>query len=106
MTTSEAGDRQRERRYYPRTRIAWPVLVEVGRRRHPCRAVDINAQGAKISPKIWLQSGTEVRLQFIPPDGEPFSVGALVWRVDADGLAFFFARIIDHPLIRTSMGER
>jgi hypothetical protein len=57
-------------------------------------------QGAKVIPRIWLQSGTEVRLQFVPPDGVPLQVGALVWRVDADGLAFLFARSIDHPLIR------
>ena len=95
-------DRQRERRQYPRTRVAWPVLVEVGRRRHPCQAVDISAQGAKVSPKIWLRSGTTVRLQFVPPDGEPLRVGALVWRVDADGLAFLFARSINHPVIRSA----
>jgi hypothetical protein len=95
-------DRQRERRQYPRTRVAWPVLVEVGKRRHPCQAVDISAQGAKVSPKIWLRSGTTVRLQFVPPDGELLRVGALVWRVDSDGLAFLFARSIKHPVIRTA----
>jgi multidrug efflux pump subunit AcrA (membrane-fusion protein) len=95
-----ALDRQRERRQYPRTRVAWPVLVEAGRRRHPCQAVDISEQGAKVSPKIWLRTGTTVRLQFVPPDGEPLRVGALVWRVDADGLAFLFARSINHPVIR------
>jgi multidrug efflux pump subunit AcrA (membrane-fusion protein) len=95
-------DRQRERRQYPRTRVAWPVLVEAGRRRHPCQAVDISAQGAKVSPKIWLRTGTTVRLQFVPPDGEPLRVGAMVWRVDADGLAFLFARSINHPVIRSA----
>jgi hypothetical protein len=51
------------------------VLVEVGKRRHPCQAVDISAQGAKVTPKIWLRSGTTARLQFVPPDEEPFRVG-------------------------------
>jgi hypothetical protein len=78
------------------------VLVESGRRRHPCQAIDISVQGAKIVPKIWLRTGTEVRLQFIPPDGEPFLVGAMVWRVDGDGLAFFFGRSVSHPLIRSA----
>jgi hypothetical protein len=95
-------DGQRERRQYPRTRVAWPVLIEVGKRRHPCQAVDISAQGAKVSPKIWLRSGTTVRLQFVPPDGELLRVGALVWRVDSDGLAFLFARSIKHPVIRSA----
>ena len=76
------------------------MLVEVGKRRHPCQAVDISAQGAKVTPKIWLRSGTTIRLQFVPPDEEPFRVGALVWRVDGDGLAFLFARSINHPVIR------
>jgi hypothetical protein len=95
-------DRQRERRQYPRTRIEWPVLVEVGTRRHPCQAVDISAHGAKVTPKIWLQSGTSVLLQFVPPDGEPVRVSAMVWRADADGLAFLFARSITHPVIRSA----
>jgi hypothetical protein len=77
------------------------VLVEAERRRHSCHGVDIGIQGAKVSPRIWLQSGTEVRLQFAPPESEPFWVGALVWRVDADGLAFLFAQRIDHPLVRS-----
>lgn len=95
-----ATERQRERRQYPRTRIEWPALVEAGRRRHPCQAVDISAQGAKLTPKIWLKSGTTVLLQFVPPDGEPLRVNAMVWRADADGLAFLFARSISHPVIR------
>ena len=100
VSTGSRG-RQRERRRHPRTAVGWPVLVEAGKRRHPCHTVDIGVQGAKISPKIWLQTGTEVRLQFAPPEGEPIRVGALVWRVDADGLAFLFAQRIDHPLVRS-----
>jgi hypothetical protein len=77
------------------------VLIEAGKRRHSCHAVDIGVQGAKISPRIWLRTGTEVRLQFAPPEGGPLRVGALVWRVDADGLAFLFAQSIAHPLVRS-----
>jgi hypothetical protein len=81
------------------------VLVEVGRRRHPCQAVDISAHGAKVTPRIWLRSGTSVRLQFVPPEGQPLRVGALVWRIDADGLAFFFEHSIYHPVIRAVWRE-
>ena len=102
LPTSEFRDRPRERRQHPRTRIAWPVLIEEGRRSHACRAVDISSQGAKVIPRIWLESGTDVRLQFAPADSEPFRVVALVWRVDDDGLAFLFARSINHPVIRTA----
>ncbi len=76
------------------------MLVEVGTSRHPCQAVDISAQGAKVSPKVPLGSGTVVRLQFVPPDGPLLLVGAVVWRVDADGLAFLFARNLEHQVIR------
>jgi len=43
-----------------------------------------------------------VRLQIIPPDGTPLRVGALVWRVDTDGVVFFFARSIHHRFIRAA----
>ena len=76
------------------------MLVEVGARRHPCEAVDISAQGAKVSPKVPLKRGTGVRLRFVPADGAPLHVGALVWRVDADGVAFLFARSLQHPVTR------
>lgn len=61
-------------------------------------AVDISAHGAKVTPRIWLRSGTSVRPQFVPPDGRPLRVGSWVWRIDADGLAFFFAHSIHHPV--------
>jgi hypothetical protein len=97
---SDVRDQQRERRQHPRTRIAWPVLVEVGARRYACHAVDISPQGAKVSPQVPLRSGTEVRLQFVPPDGPLFRLGAVVWRVDSDGLAFLFARNFEHEVMR------
>jgi hypothetical protein len=43
-----------------------------------------------------------VRLQIIPPTGSPLHVGALVWRLDTDGIAFFFAHGISHPVIRVA----
>ena len=64
--------------------------------------MDISTQGTKVVPRIWLESGTDVRLQFVPPDSEPFRVVALVWRVDDDGLAFLFARPINHPVVRSA----
>jgi hypothetical protein len=49
-----------------------------------------------------LRTGSVVRLQIIPPDGTPLRVGALVWRLDTDGVAFFFAHGIHHPFIRAA----
>ena len=76
------------------------MLVEVGARRHPCQAVDISAQGAKVSPKVPFKRGTGVRLRFVPPEGAPLHAGALVWRVDSGGVALLFARNLQHPVIR------
>ncbi len=78
------------------------MLVEVGARRYACHAMDISAQGAKVSPQVPLRSGTAVRLQFVPPDGPLLRLGAVVWRVDADGLAFLFARNLEHEVTRRS----
>ncbi len=76
------------------------MLVEVGTRRYACQAVDISAQGAKVSPQVPLRSGTEVRLQFVPPDGPLLRLGALVWRVDANGLVFLFAHNLEQEVMR------
>jgi hypothetical protein len=64
--------------------------------------MDISNYGAKIMTSAKLRSGTVVRLQIIPPEGAPLRVGALVWRIDADGVAFFFARSVHHPFIRAA----
>lgn len=92
----------RNRRQFPRTRVAWPVVLETRTQRYPCQVVDISSNGAKIMTSARLRSGTVVRLQIIPPEGAPLRVGALVWRIDADGVAFFFARSIQHPFIRAA----
>jgi len=49
-----------------------------------------------------LRTGSVVRLQIIPPEGTPLNIGALVWRLDPDGVAFFFAHSIYHPVIRAA----
>jgi hypothetical protein len=64
--------------------------------------MDISNHGAKVMTNARLQTGSVVRLQIIPPDGTPLRVGALVWRLDADGVAFFFAQGIHHPFIRAA----
>jgi len=46
--------------------------------------------------------GTSVRRKIIPREGSPLRVGATVWRVDADGLAFLFSSGIQHRLIRAT----
>jgi hypothetical protein len=64
--------------------------------------MDICSHGAKLMTSAPLRTGTIVRLQIIPPDGRPLQVGALVWRLDADGVAFLFGRTIHHRYIRVA----
>lgn len=77
-------------------------MVETRTQRFPCQVTDISHQGAKVMTSARLQPGSVVRLQIIPPDGTPLRIGALVWRVDADGVAFFFAHGVHHPFIRAA----
>ncbi len=96
MTTQP---RRQNRRQHPRIREAWPVIVKVGTKRYLARSVDISTHGAKVRINARLKTGTTVQLELVPPDGSPLRVGALVWRVDADGLAFLFSHAIQHRLI-------
>jgi hypothetical protein len=92
----------RNRRQHPRTRVARPVVIETRTQRNPCQDMDISNHGAKVMTNAPLRTGSVVRLQIIPPDGTPLRVGALVWRLDTDGVAFFFAQGIHHPFIRAA----
>ena len=92
----------RNRRQHPRTRVSWPVVIETRTQRYPCQVLDISNHGAKVMTSARLQTGSVVRLQIIPPDGTPLRVGALVWRLDANGVAFFFAQGIYHRFIRAA----
>jgi len=93
---------QQDRRRHPRTRVAWPIVVNVGTNRYLSSSVDISTRGAKVRTKARLKTGTTVQLEVVPPEGPPVRVGALVWRIDADGLAFLFNRGIQHRLIRVT----
>ena len=93
---------QQDRRRYPRTRVAWPIVVNVGTSRYLSSSVDVSTRGAKVRTKARLKTGTTVQLELVPPEGPPLRVGALVWRIDADGLAFLFSRGIQHRLIRVT----
>ena len=91
---------QQDRRQHPRTRAAWPVVVKVGESRYLARSVDISTHGAKVRTTARLKTGATVQLELVPPEGPPLRVGALVWRIDADGLAFLFSHAVQHRLIR------
>lgn len=81
-----------ERRRYPRVEIAWSVAIGWGPRFNwQGEIVSLGPFGVKVKlgekepgPPV----GTEVRLQFTPPDGKArLSIKGIVWRVDPDGVA-------------------
>lgn len=96
------GPESRNRRQHPRTRVSWPVVVETGTHRYPCELTDISNRGAKVMTREQLETGSVVRLQIVAPDGAPLRVGAVVRRIDADGVAFSFARSIYHRFIHVA----
>lgn len=93
--------RRPDKRQRPRTRVAWPVLIKLGTDRYLSMSVDVSTHGTKVRTNARLQTGTAVQLELVPPEGPPIRVGALVWRIDTDGLALIFSRNIQHRLIRT-----
>jgi hypothetical protein len=78
------------------------MIVQAGASRYLMSSVDISPFGAKVRTKARLKTGTSVRLEVVPPEGPPLRVGAMVWRVDPDGLAFLFSSGIQHRLLRAS----
>ena len=96
------GPESRNRRQHPRTRVSWPVVVETGTHRYPCELTDLSNRGAKVMTREQLETGSVVRLHIVAPDGAPLRVGAVVRRIDADGVAFSFARSIYHRFIHVA----
>ena len=90
-----------DKRQHPRTRVSWPVVIQVGTTRYLSMSVDVSTHGTKVRTNAKLKTGTSVQLEVVPPEGPPIRVGALVWRMDTDGLALIFSRDIQHRLIRT-----
>src|SRR5215831_17989318 len=90
---------RQDRRQHPRIRAAWPVIVNAGTSRYLARSVDISRYGTKVRTNARLKTGVTVQLELVPPEGSPLRVEAMVWRVDADGLALLFSRAIYHQLI-------
>jgi len=82
--------------------MSWPVLVKVGMNRYVASSVDISTRGAKVRTKALLKTGTTVQLELVPHEGPLLRVGALVWRVDADGLALLFSHEVQHRLLRAT----
>ncbi len=70
--------------------------------------VQISATGMKVHTNARLKPGRVVRVEFTPPDGgPPIAAGALVIRVDKDGVAFWFMDLLSQETQRlTALVER
>ena len=84
-----------ERRRHPRTQVSWPVFVEASSGVLHLETVNLGPHGAKVKATDWLPEGTTVMLHLHPPDEPPIDISAVVWRVDPDGLVFFFVEVLE-----------
>jgi hypothetical protein len=89
-SASKAFDPDQEQRRCPRQRVSWLVTVGSGSKTFQGLTRDVSASGAKILVKERPALGAEVTLSFRPPGRRAVATRALVWRVDADGLACMF----------------
>ena len=92
------SDQMADLRRHPRSKVAWPVTVEAGGRRFERQTVNLSPIGAKVQLEEELPVGSNARLRFRPPQGQPLDVDAIVWRADSDGPAFFFVSVDDESM--------
>ncbi len=84
-----------ERRRHPRTEVSWPVVVETSSGVFLLETVNLGPHGAKVRATDRLNEGTSAMLHFHPPGVPPIDISAVVWRIDPDGLVFFFVGILE-----------
>lgn len=89
-------------RRYPRVKVDWLVTIEIGNRLYHRQTMDLSPVGAKVRLDEPLNVGSNAKLHIQPPHGNSLDVNALVWRVDADGPAFFFVDVNGEEVPATS----
>jgi CheY-like chemotaxis protein len=81
-----------ESRRRPRTKVTWPVMIEVGDRVLHGETVDVSQFGVKVRLAERLQDATLAKLHITPSEGCPVDAQAIVWRMDEDGPVFLFLK--------------
>jgi len=85
------NERRADLRRYPRAKVSWPVVLEVGDRHFNLQTINLSPMGTKVAPvEASLEIGSSAKLRIRPPNGRTLDVNAIVWRSDRDGSAFFF----------------
>lgn len=84
--------RRPESRRRPRTKVNWPVVVELGDRVLHGETIDVGQFGVKVRLEDPLEDASLVTLHLNPPQGCPVDAQAIVWRTDDDGPVFLFLK--------------
>jgi len=85
------SERRADLRRYPRAKVAWPVVLEIGDRHFNIQTMNLSPMGTKVGlVEAPLEIGSSAKLRIRPPNGRILDVNAIVWRSDRDGAAFFF----------------
>jgi len=84
--------RRPESRRRPRTKVNWPVVVELDDRVLHGETIDVSQLGVKVRLGERLEDASLVTLHLNPPQGCPLDARAIVWRTDDDGPVFLFLK--------------
>jgi CheY-like chemotaxis protein len=84
--------RRPESRRCPRTKVNWPVVVELGDRVLHGETIDLGQFGVKVRLGERLEDASLVTLRLNLPQGCPVDTQAIVWRTDDDGPVFLFLK--------------
>jgi CheY-like chemotaxis protein len=82
----------KESRRRPRTKVSWPVVVEVDDRVLQGETIDVSQLGVKVRLGVRLEDSKLVTLHLNPPQGSAVDALAIVLRSDNDGTAFRFIK--------------
>ena len=83
---------RRELRRRPRTKVSWPVVVELDDRVLLGETIDVSQLGVKLRLRERLGDGALVTLHLTPPKGCPVDAPALVLRTDREGPVLLFLK--------------
>lgn len=84
--------RRPESRRRPRTKVNWPVVVELEGRVLHGETIDVSQLGVKVRLGEQLEESSLVTLHLNPPQGCAVNARAIVWRTDDDGPVFLFLK--------------
>ena len=84
--------RRPESRRRPRTKVNWPVVVELDDRVLHGETIDVSQLGVKVRLGERLEDASLVTLHLNPPQGCPVDARAIVLRTDDDGPVFLFLK--------------